>query len=740
VRANLAALKAEFPNGAEGIWITQDNGWWNFWDGAKWNDGGPFQSIMLADGSVNLSALSDRLRELLGDKALINERMSLDITNKFVGMRVGTQPTAVTQTSSTTLAWIDNNGIKAALPIEVCPKILKMSYMGNGGGVNFYANLDIVENPVYSFGAWIKPEGFSIGIQPRLRGYNVGGTLLFDITLAVTAANMIEGYTRTETNGGVTGILNVQTKFAGYYYISVTLYDIPPTCTKISEYFQTDPYTVPAGQSGTVHVCDWSCIIDENIFSYITYDDNVNNRFMPVTNEQLFNRNMQGINQKNRINFNIGFRDGMPTITNAESTIEWLNNITELNAPLKINVSKKILKMTWHTISASLAWVVKTLPIVPGDSSSYVMGFWLKRDAAELTTGMASRIRGYPTSGGMLFDIYRNITFTELHEGAAFNGIIGGVNWKISVGPIYGDYIYITHSVTNIPITCTNLYFYIQPYIGTVADKTGIMTICDWTILEGDTILPYNLYLYSAVEDSLRPWNNLKFMTLGDSITAAIRDSVVYNWPLRMVQKLNGASLVNVAVSGAVWRDWSDTVLDGNPISGTHNNTISNQIQKILNNNYDPPDVIGIFAGINDTTFTDPVPYENQFTVNDVVVPLSNADRTTWAGSMRYAVETLQRKYPNAQIFLGTPMQNGKLTTTHNYDAVRKRWEIITELAARLSVPVIDLFKESGFYDLFEYDLADLRWTYDQLHPANPKGLERLATVVSRYIARYFSV
>lgn len=44
VRANLSALENEFPNGTEGIYITEDDGYWNYWNGSQWMKGMPYQS------------------------------------------------------------------------------------------------------------------------------------------------------------------------------------------------------------------------------------------------------------------------------------------------------------------------------------------------------------------------------------------------------------------------------------------------------------------------------------------------------------------------------------------------------------------------------------------------------------------------------------------------------------------------------------------------------------------------
>ncbi|MFT8869567.1 SGNH/GDSL hydrolase family protein [Liquorilactobacillus nagelii] len=58
VRANLAALQNEFPSGTSGVWITQDDGYWNFWNGDSWKKGVAYQGIAVGDNSIKYSALA----------------------------------------------------------------------------------------------------------------------------------------------------------------------------------------------------------------------------------------------------------------------------------------------------------------------------------------------------------------------------------------------------------------------------------------------------------------------------------------------------------------------------------------------------------------------------------------------------------------------------------------------------------------------------------------------------------
>lgn len=44
VRKDISALGVEFPTGTDGIYITEDDGYWNYWNGTQWVKGMPYQS------------------------------------------------------------------------------------------------------------------------------------------------------------------------------------------------------------------------------------------------------------------------------------------------------------------------------------------------------------------------------------------------------------------------------------------------------------------------------------------------------------------------------------------------------------------------------------------------------------------------------------------------------------------------------------------------------------------------
>lgn len=53
VYATLAALQAEHPSGASGVYLVTADGNWYYWNGTAWTAGGQYQSTGIADGSIS---------------------------------------------------------------------------------------------------------------------------------------------------------------------------------------------------------------------------------------------------------------------------------------------------------------------------------------------------------------------------------------------------------------------------------------------------------------------------------------------------------------------------------------------------------------------------------------------------------------------------------------------------------------------------------------------------------------
>lgn len=234
-----------------------------------------------------------------------------------------------------------------------------------------------------------------------------------------------------------------------------------------------------------------------------------------------------------------------------------------------------------------------------------------------------------------------------------------------------------------------------------------------------------------------KPFTGKKYMYVGDSITTIPED--VRGWQKYFHPIVQQASYINVASSGATWRDKSTTVYDGDPkVTVSANNVIGNQVQKIINNGYEAPDIIIMAAGTNDEpeTVTD-ASIEQQFYVNGSNVPLENVDRKTFAGAIRWSVEKLRELYPNAQIFLTTPLQRASHPSWNNYTRIKDKGDIIKKLGLRMSVPVIDTM-ECGIYGQNAIDGQATLDHNDGLH-LSAIGAEKMGKYVARKIIDWYS-
>ncbi len=249
-------------------------------------------------------------------------------------------------------------------------------------------------------------------------------------------------------------------------------------------------------------------------------------------------------------------------------------------------------------------------------------------------------------------------------------------------------------------------------------------------------------------------YSNKKFLFMGDSITAL--DMGERGWVRYFSEIIKPASHVNTAVVGARWADSANTVYNGNPIWGgapvgddTHN-VIGNQIEKILRGRdethsnynrvpeYDDFDYIFIAAGTNDGDNShepeDIDAINKQFYISrDEVLPLENANRRTWAGAVRYAYENLRRLYPNAKIFICSPIQAAE--NSREYKSTERKSRMLKAICNRISdVTFINTFECGicGMYEAWQHNVRDL---IDGLHP-NANGAKKMG----EYNARVFKL
>ena len=252
------------------------------------------------------------------------------------------------------------------------------------------------------------------------------------------------------------------------------------------------------------------------------------------------------------------------------------------------------------------------------------------------------------------------------------------------------------------------------------------------------------------------PARKLNFLSLGDSITTN-------SYYIPILAGLLGVNVrYNLAVAGATICDRNSTTgYDGNPTQSVDaGNVLGNQLQKLINNpsTYtETPDIILISALTNDgapsETDSDFDEIETHFTSGttavEITAPTFDASdtyaphRKTVAGSLRYVVGTLAKMYPNALIFICTPIQASISSASKNYpDIMERKQKLIANVGKRLGVDVLHVGENCGICSDFEYEGGFWTSSYatdehpyqgrdlvDGLHP-NSSGSNKMA----RYI------
>lgn len=228
------------------------------------------------------------------------------------------------------------------------------------------------------------------------------------------------------------------------------------------------------------------------------------------------------------------------------------------------------------------------------------------------------------------------------------------------------------------------------------------------------------------------------FMFFGDSITAKEE-----RWVSTFISLLGIKNYTNLAVSGAHWKDYSNTdyPYDGNPQSGADtqkNNVLGNQVQKAINGNYPTPDVIVMFAGTNDNMNYEGADIETQFVVGGSYKDIETVDRKTFAGAMRWCIEKLNEKYPKAEIIIITPIQCAE--DVRVYSMQKQKVDLIKSVSDRTACYTIDAFNQSGIYGRFESNGRVGKYLIDGLHPNPETGGIYLGTYLANEILKRYNV
>lgn len=250
-------------------------------------------------------------------------------------------------------------------------------------------------------------------------------------------------------------------------------------------------------------------------------------------------------------------------------------------------------------------------------------------------------------------------------------------------------------------------------------------------VRKGSTLLTPNV---EQIKESVyTPLVGRKIIFLGDSITALNNER---SWVNAFCTMTGASKIVNVAVDGAYLADNEGTVYDGDPkYSDATNNVLGNQVQKIINNQYEAPDIIIIAIGTNGGIEADDTKLNASYFTGTTLVPLTDVDRTTKEGAFRYCNETLHNLYPDALIVWCSPVQSK--ISHHKVDAMYSYSEALRKLTAYGSSHFCDTFR-CGIHMNNETGSGG-EYTIDGLHP-NAKGALRIARYNADAISSMMSI
>lgn len=221
-----------------------------------------------------------------------------------------------------------------------------------------------------------------------------------------------------------------------------------------------------------------------------------------------------------------------------------------------------------------------------------------------------------------------------------------------------------------------------------------------------------------------------KFLFLGDSITSFMNTQD--SWVDKFIAISGGIKVANVAVQAATLKEYNDTVHNGNPTSTTpHNNTLGNQVQKVINEGYEAPDVIVIAIGTNGGITADDTRLSATYKVDDALPSLDDLDTTHTEGAFRWANEKLHNLYPNAMICWCNPIQRATMN-----DEIYSYAEALRKLTSYGGVINIET-NRCGIVASNEYQNAVGECLKDGLHP-NDKGAMKMARYNAVAISNLF--
>lgn len=218
-----------------------------------------------------------------------------------------------------------------------------------------------------------------------------------------------------------------------------------------------------------------------------------------------------------------------------------------------------------------------------------------------------------------------------------------------------------------------------------------------------------------VIETTEIDFSGKKIACIGDSVTEAANlledpNYEEYPYPVKLKEVLGCEEVVNLGIGGSsLGRYWADAFCD--------------RYEAIP----EDTDIIIVFGGYND----------GYCLHEDMVGSLENRDPNTLYGGVNDLFQGLSEKYPNAEVFVMTPLPNLL------HDVLRKEREellpqtvvvdAMVELADEYGFNVIDAYNQN-FMDTHDANIVS-EYVADSVHPG-PEGYEVLAKHVAAEMIR----
>ena len=224
---------------------------------------------------------------------------------------------------------------------------------------------------------------------------------------------------------------------------------------------------------------------------------------------------------------------------------------------------------------------------------------------------------------------------------------------------------------------------------------------------------------------------------LGDSMTWYGGDlcELDRGWTYHFRRAANPKSITTYARSGATWTNTDSTIVDTEFYAGIlhDKNVIYNQVQRMLlateNGTAPTPDIILLYAGGNDVSYSDRRPGIFDLTARAVLEASPYTDDvmpshvTSLAGSVRLSVELLRENFPDARIVLMTPLEKANKSV----EEVHRVGDIIDSIGSGMGLEVWRADRHVNIRH--EVEKQQFTYTCDGVH-TNPEGAKLIADFV----------